>query len=288
MDGFVELLCILGQLCKSTLKNLVLVFEGIYYLLFLLFQLLQLIFYRFVILFSVLHVPQTLVFPGRVWLDGPSGTILGQLLVLPGFGMQSNRIFMLLQGLPVVLISSPFNFPDPLSGIFYFLLNLFLLFVRGVDPEGRLLQLHLLQIKIFKVLHLLILLNLLLEVLNFLLLLLDVVSQIYAPQLLKLIDVFLVLLYLVVCFLYLRVKGLHLLPQQCQTILILLIGRRRGRLLFFFFPDVCQALGQGFNLSLKLLIFVLISIEHLFQTQLLLVHLLLLLRRNVVIRGTHQ
>ena len=243
MDGFVELLCILGQLCESTLENLVLVFEGIYYLLFLLFQLLQLIFYHFVILFSVLHVPQTLIFPGGVGLDGASRTILGQLLVFPGLGMQPNRIFMLLQGLPVMLIPSPFDFPDPLSGIFNFLFNLLFLFVRGVDPQGRLLQLHLLQIKIFKMLHLLILLNLLLEILNFLLLLLDVVGQIHTPQLLILVNIFLVPLYLVICFLYLRVKRLHLLSQQCQSILILLLGRWRGRLLFFFFPDVSQTLG---------------------------------------------
>ena len=63
MDGFVELLCILGQLREPALENLVLVFEGIYYLLFLLLQLLQLIFYRVVIFFSVLHVPQSLIFP---------------------------------------------------------------------------------------------------------------------------------------------------------------------------------------------------------------------------------
>jgi len=122
--------------------------------------------------------------------------------------------------------------------------------MRAANPQRTLLQLHLLMVKILELLHLLILLNLLPKVLDFPFLLFDIIGQINTAQLLKLIDLLLVLLNLVVCFLYLGVQRFHLLPKQRQTVLVLLLGRWRGRRKFLFFLSyIRQTLSQSFYLS---------------------------------------
>jgi hypothetical protein len=186
---------------------------------------------------------------------------------------------------PIMLIPKSLKLSNVLSSLLQILLDSLQFIGVGAYPQRTILQIEGLYGESFHLLHFLVFLHLLLVILDLLHFFLYLVLQLDAPELLKLVHLLLIQFYLGIHLLYLRVKFLHLLLEQVQSVLVGRIQRffLLLRLILLLGHNIGQSLCECLDLRLQLFVLMLVFIQHLLQAQFLLVAFLLIFAAGLVV-----